>query len=149
MDEKKPKPERNRALEILALQAAVSTGDFKTFENMMAAGTPGGIEEQEAREQRRFVSSSIIRLPKEHTGLEPAHEIFQSLGIRVIDGNSGTKSTDDPLFFNVELPVGWKIVATEHSMWSKLLDDAGHERLSIFFKGSFYDRRASFSVKVR
>lgn len=49
---------------------------------------------------------------------------------------------DDPLFTYVELPSGWTKKATEHAMWSHLLDDRGRQRASIFYKAAFYDRRA-------
>jgi hypothetical protein len=41
-----------------------------------------------------------------------------------------------------KLPAGWKKVATEHSMWSDLLDDQGRKRAAIFFKAAFYDYSA-------
>ena len=81
--------------------------------------------------------------PKEYNGRDfTTEKIFDALGIKVL-------GVDDNLFWNVELPEGWKIVPTEHSMWSKLVDSLGRERLSIFYKGAFYDRRAFFSLVSR
>lgn len=48
----------------------------------------------------------------------------------------------DDLFNEVELPEGWSIVATEHNMWNRLLDEKKRERAAIFYKAAFYDRRA-------
>jgi hypothetical protein len=94
----------------------------------IGGGNPGAIEQQEARGQRELVASS--QLPR--NGLEFA----ESRGIVVHAGGN------DPLFVDVTLPAGWKIVPTEHSMWSDLVDDAGVKRASIFYKAAFYDRVA-------
>jgi len=52
----------------------------------------------------------------------------------------------DDLFTSVTLPEGWHKEATEHAMWSKLIDDQGRERASIFYKAAFYDRSAFMSI---
>lgn len=41
------------------------------------------------------------------------------------------------VFYEVKLPEGWQIKATERSLWSNLLDDKGAVRGSIFYKSSF------------
>jgi hypothetical protein len=48
----------------------------------------------------------------------------------------------DDLFTAVTLPAGWRKVTTEHSMWTRLLDNDSRERARIFYKAAFYDRRA-------
>ena len=53
------------------------------------------------------------------------------------------------LFIKVELPEGWSIKPTDHSMWSNLVDDKGRERASIFYKAAFYDRDAHLSFNRR
>ena len=53
---------------------------------------------------------------------------------------------DDPLFVDAQLPDGWRVEATDHSMWSNLLDDQGMVRGSIFYKAAFYDRDAFMHV---
>jgi len=53
------------------------------------------------------------------------------------------------LFIKVELPKGWSIKPTSHSMWSNLIDDKGRERASIFYKAAFYDRDAHLSFNRR
>ena len=58
------------------------------------------------------------------------------------------KEVDD-LFVEVTLPAGWKKEATDHSMWSKLVDDKGRERASIFYKAAFYDRDAHINITQR
>ncbi len=112
-----------------------------TVNNLLTAIQPNGIERQEAREQALMVAN--IRLPKEYSGdykdSLTTRSIFETLGIKVLGGA-------DDLFWNVELPEGWKLVPTDHSMWSKLVDPEGRERISVFYKGAFYDRRAYISL---
>lgn len=115
-----------------ALAAALS-GDIQ---NVIAASTPGGIERQEAEGQRRFVSSAT--LPKQLRGTS-REQLEKEWGVKF-----GTES--DGLFVNIELPEGWKLERTDHSMWNSLLDDKGRERASIFYKAAFYDRDAFLNV---
>lgn len=108
------------------------------FGNLLTAMEPNGIERQEARGQRTFVASET--LPKEMNGC--TKEQLESIGIKFHDDA-------DDLFVNVTLPEGWKKVPTDHSMWSKLVDDKGRERASIFYKAAFYDRNAHISLSRR
>lgn len=55
----------------------------------------------------------------------------------------------DPMFQYVTLPKGWKKVETDHSMWSKLVDEKGRERAMIFYKAAFYDRSAHLNLSNR
>jgi hypothetical protein len=107
-------------------------------------GTGDAILRQESQGQRSFVDSET--LPTEGGRYSDYDEkaILEAVGVKfgeVIEG--------DPLFQHVELPAGWKKVATDHSMWSKLLDDKGRERASIFYKAAFYDRGANMSLTCR
>lgn len=111
-----------------ALMAAVS-GDY---ENAMIAATPGGIEAQEAQGQQDFVASETLPA-------ECPREQLESLGF-VFGENA------DDIFTYVQFPKGWKKEATEHSMWSDLLDDKGQKRGSIFYKAAFYDRSAHMNL---
>ncbi|CPT66581.1 Uncharacterised protein [Mycobacteroides abscessus subsp. abscessus] len=52
----------------------------------------------------------------------------------------------DPLFVCATLPEGWSRKGSEHAMHSTIVDDRGVERVSVFYKAAFYDRRASMSV---
>ena len=71
-----------------------------------------------------------------------AKSIYEKLGIKV-----GEKSDD--LFVYVQLPEGWKLKSTDHSMWNKLVDAQDRERGSIFYKAAFYDREAFFNLNRR
>ena len=43
---------------------------------------------------------------------------YEKMGIKIIDEY-------DDLFWNVQLPDGWKIEATTHPLWNDLIDDKG------------------------
>lgn len=108
-------------------------------EDLIAALTPGGIEAQEAAGQVALVNSAI--LPK-MMSFGCAKEELEQIGIKFLD-------EVDELFVDVTLPEGWKKVATDHSMWSELLDDKGRKRAAIFYKAAFYDRKACLSLCCR
>ena len=105
------------------------------------AFTPNPIERSEARGQQELCNSEVLPIKELHGKvrgvLEKAGVVF------------GDIVKDDEIFQNVELPRGWKKVATDHSMWSKLIDDKGRERASIFYKAAFYDRSAHISLSTR
>lgn len=105
------------------------------IENFMVAATPGGIEAQEAQGQQAMVTSSILPLDA------PWDDMVQ-IGIE-------RGQPVDELFVSCALPAGWRRIATEHSMWSDIVDDKGRKRASIFYKAAFYDRRAYMSLECR
>ncbi|MEK6828574.1 MAG: hypothetical protein AABY15_00410 [Nanoarchaeota archaeon] len=113
---------------------------------LVAMGEGGkGIEAQEAQGQRELVKSS--QLPAGLSGYRSgpgAKEIYEKLGIKVIGPSKG-----DELFLDVELPSGWSKKATDHDMWSDLLDDKGRKRAGIFYKAAFYDRKADISFEKK
>lgn len=112
----------------------------------LGGGNPGAIEAQEARGQKELVESSQLPIKKNSPydlNLD-TKEIYTKLGIKVIEHSDG-----DGLFYDVELPKGWKIESTDHSMWNNLIDDKGRERASIFYKAAFYDRDAFINFHQR
>lgn len=118
-----------------AALSALLRGDLA---NAITAATPGGIEAQEAAGQRAFVANET--LPKEC--LYCTRKQLEQMGI-VFGEDAGD------LFMRVQLPEGWSKIATDHSMWSKLVDDKGRERATIFYKAAFYDRRAHIGLTRR
>ena len=74
--------------------------------------------------------------------IEWTKQQYEKMGIKIID-------ECDDLFWNVELPEGWKVKATSHSMWNNLYDDKGRERASFFYKAAFYDRDAFINFNRR
>lgn len=111
------------------------------IENLIVATTPGGIEAQEAKGQQQFVNSATLPL-KFNSG---TRRELETMGVKYLE------RPGDPaaLFCPVNLPSGWKVEPTDHSMWSKLIDDKGRERASIFYKAAFYDRDAFVNVNRR
>lgn len=101
---------------------------------------PGAIEAQEEDGQRELANAQ--ELPRRLGMGGDATTLYERIGIKVMEGI-------DPLFIKAQLPNGWKIVPTEHSMWSKLVDNLGRERASIFYKAAFYDRSVYISFRTR
>jgi len=93
---------------------------------------PGGIQAQEAQGQRELVNAEVLPAKGDWEQLE-------ALGVKRGDYVKG-----DPMFVHAELPAGWKKQATDHSLWSDLVDETGKKRASIFYKAAFYDRDAFF-----
>lgn len=67
---------------------------------------------------------------------------YEAMGIKVLDEY-------DDLFYSVEVPEGWEIKPTDHSMWNEVIDDKGRKRASFFYKGAFYDRSAFINFEHR
>lgn len=93
-----------------------------------------GIEAQEAEGQHQLCASQ--QLPTD-MGAD-VREMLEAAGAEFKG-----KCEGDPLFQTVVLPEGWRVQATDHSMWSHLLDANGETRARIFYKAAFYDRDAS------
>lgn len=98
-------------------------------------GLSGAIEDQERAGAQQAARSSV--LPTD--GLEGYREggPYSYLGIKVLEAVK-----DDDIFTHVELPEGWKVVPTSHSMHNDILDEKGRKRASYFYKAAFYDRDA-------
>ena len=92
-----------------------------------------GIDMQERRAQRDFVASAnkSAKLPIKGSDDEEAKASPVKWGKPI-----------DNLFREVELPEGWTIKSEGHAYWTRLLDQKGCCRASMFYKGAFYDREA-------
>lgn len=95
-----------------------------------------GIEAQERRGQQELLQATT--LPTDTSGRDAE---FEALGFEF-----GAQVNGDPLFREAKLPAGWSRAGTEHAMWSQIVDERGLERVGIFYKAAFYDRRASMSI---
>lgn len=102
-----------------------------------ARGQGPAIEFMEARGQEEFVASAVLPVD-----LRPSPEAFEEAGFKLGDAVEG-----DPLFRAVELPPGWTRKATDHSMWSHIVDEQGRKRVSVFYKAAFYDRNAHARIE--
>lgn len=117
----------------------------KDIASVQGAGESSRVEEMEEQGQKELVKSSLlpikVNFPRRLMNIA---EQYALMGIKVIG-----KSQEDDLFFDVVLPDGWEKEATEHSMWSVLLDDKGRERASIFYKAASYDRDSFVNFVTR
>ena len=95
----------------------------------------------EAAGQRQLVHRDVLPTEIQGDRDETIKQSLIDLGFKFGDVVNG-----DPLFTQVELPAGWKKVGLDHDMWSYVHDDKGRERISVFYKAAFYDRRAFMSV---
>jgi hypothetical protein len=102
-------------------------------------GIPIGqqIEDQEAKGQE--LVSKLCLIPKDVRD--------RKLADLILEGFVCLKDFDD-LFFQMNLPEGWRILASRKgSYWSTILDELGKIRYRLFYKAACYDRRA-FIVRV-
>ena len=67
---------------------------------------------------------------------------YEKMGIEIV-------SDADDLFWNVKLPNGWEVKATDHSMWNEVRDNNGRKRMTFFYKAAFYDRSAFSNLQTR
>ena len=100
---------------------------------------PSEIEAQERKGQKELEQAQ--QLPR-RTARGDAAENYNRMGIDVIEGN-------DPIFITVRLPHKWRIVPTNHSMWSDLVDNKNRKRARIFYKAAFYDRSSHIVLLTR
>ncbi|MCY0921859.1 MULTISPECIES: hypothetical protein [unclassified Streptomyces] len=115
-----------------------NTTDATALAGMVAGALLGRspdelIAGQEQRGQEQLVTSD--RLPTEI--LRGDRASFEALGFQF-----GAADPADPLFVPASLPDGWTREASDHPMWSYILDDLGRRRVAIFYKAAFYDRCA-------
>ena len=93
-----------------------------------------GVEDSmEYEERNKIVTQNNIEYTKQQ---------YEKMGIVIVDEY-------DDLFYNVELPEGWHIKATDHTMWNNLFDNKGRKRASFFYKAAFYDRDAFINFNTR
>lgn len=96
-------------------------------------GVNDAIELQEKLGQRDLCQSSAIPVSRDRIADDQLKALGFVLGERVVG---------DKLFQQATLPPGWKMVITDHAMWSKIVDGKGRERFAVFFKAASYDRKA-------
>lgn len=117
----------------------INTANLPTATKLMIAAT-GGVIEQEKRGQAELVASK--QLPIDGL-LGEDRPRWEALGVKILDDGK----SDDPLFCRVELPTGWRKIATSHNLWTDLVDETGKVRASICYKAAFYDRYARVQLK--
>lgn len=103
------------------------------------------ILESEAAGQAALCAASKkaeCELPKDVDA--QSREALEAAGVKFLGAVAG-----DAIFQRAQLPPGWEVKRTDRSMWTKLCDEKGRERASIFYKAAFYDRSARMSVSCR
>lgn len=117
----------------------------------LLGGNPSAIERQEAQGQQKLVNSSQLPTYSNDSHERDAKAAYKKMGIKVYPFTNKIarifkaqvkKIDNDPIFVPVILPAGWKLEATDHSMWNNLVDEKGRIRAFIFYKAAFYDRSA-------
>jgi hypothetical protein len=100
----------------------------------LTTGSPEAfIETQEKAGQSQLVHSD--RLPTKILHCTEAD--FLALGFMF-----GDPDPADPIFRPATLPEGWTKQASDHDMWSYVVDTLGRRRVAVFYKAAFYDRSA-------
>ena len=74
----------------------------------------------------------------------PGQGFLEAAGVRFLGLVEG-----DKLFQYAEVPSGWTVQETTNPRVTKLVDDKGRERGSIFYKPDFHDRFANMSLICR
>ena len=97
----------------------------------MVMGSSRAIETQEKNGQTNFCNSDRLPIDMKMTTREELEAIGFVFGEKL-----------DDLFVQCKLPNGWTRRATDHSMWSDIIDDQGRERAHVFYKAAFYDLKA-------
>ena len=113
------------------------SGEDVMIDAMLGLGS-GAVERQEARGQEVLAASA--QLPRD---MREGRAMFEALGFVFSEPADG-----DLLFLDAEMPDGWEIRPTDHSVWSDLLDGEGRKRASVFYKAAFYDRRAHMQLET-
>jgi hypothetical protein len=93
----------------------------------------------EAAGQQQLVNSTMLPT-KVNSGSD---DDLRALGFQL-----GDPDPNDKLFRPVTLPEGWSKQRTDHSMWSRVFDQHGRPRLTVFYKAAFYDRDAFINVQT-
>lgn len=115
----------------------INTAIHEVHLEWLMGGNPEEIEAQELRGQQQLCSSSQLPKEIEVSRVEKVDAVkeYAKRGIKV-------RECEDPLFYNVELPAGWRILAMGHVNGADLVNVKGKIIARIFYKAAFYDRRA-------
>ncbi len=91
------------------------------------------------RMEQQILVSHPNRLPIEGTSgaYRPAWEAAGFVFGEVLQG--GPKRRGAPLFVTCTFPEGWKIVPTDHYLWSDVTDPTGKVRAQVCFKPDPWD----------
>lgn len=112
-------------------------GSFSHFAGAFVEGPNGYIAGMEADGGRQLVQSDLLP-----TSMTPADESeWTALGFTF-----GAVVDNDPLFRHATLPKGWARKSADDPRGSAIVDERGIDRVSIFYKAAFSDRRADMHI---
>jgi hypothetical protein len=117
---------------------------------VLLGSADGAIERQEARGQEKLCNAAIsllstnVRCGHKGPNVDNPKKVLESWGIKVGEPKSG-----DEIFTECELPEGWKLKPSDHSMWNYLFDEHGRKRASMFYKAACYDRSTHIDLNSR
>lgn len=103
-----------------------------------------GILAQEHQGQQDIVNSDVLPTDINFDRDGSQREALEAAGVKFLD-----VVDDDPLFRYVQFPQGWKRIGSDHDMWSYVADENGRQRIAVFYKAAFYDRKAHMSTNRR
>lgn len=109
---------------------------FLMFLRMMS-GERNVVENMEREGHEKAIRQGLM--PKM---MHPAKEEWEKIGFVF-------KEIDDDLMYSVTLPEGWSRRMTDHDMHSEIVDANGLVRGTMFYKASFYDRKADMILLPR
>lgn len=120
----------------------LNPAEQRIYLDAMITGDPGGaIEREERRGQLGLAAAN--RLPADMSPDD--RKTLEAWGVQFGERLPGV----DRIFLACTLPPGWLIAPTDHAMWSRLLDDRGRLRATIFFKAAPYDYHAHMETLRR
>lgn len=101
---------------------------------LIGEGQTEYITGMESAGQRQLVASSLLPIE-----VYPNDAAFEALGFTFGEAK-------DDLFREATLPEGWRKEGSDHAMHSKVVDERGMERVGVFYKAAFYDRKADMTL---
>lgn len=106
-------------------------------------GGSGAIKAMEKQGQQQLVNSDRLPTNGNNGDRDGNDDAYLALGFTF-----GEPDADDPMFRPATLPSGWKREASDHDMWSYIVDELGRRRVAIFYKAAFYDRSAFMRLET-
>lgn len=92
---------------------------------------------EESAQRRVAENATWLLARKQNTSRENSRASLEAIGFTIL------READD-LFYEVQAPDGWTKETSGY--WTTVKDASGKERISQFFKGAWYDRKAFLNI---
>lgn len=114
--------------------------ELKSMEVLLRtlSGEKNVIENMEFEGQQFAIKNNLLA-----RNMHPSKEEYEKLGFKFYD------IPGDDVLYKATLPTGWTLKATNNSMHINIVDNNGLTRGAMFYKSSFYDRKASMNLICR